>query len=773
MSKKTLVLALSLLATMLFATSSFAATPCSTGINVHYVGIGSSAQFNTLAYAANDAIAQEAGFTAPTNLWMRADAEIIDARTGVNTVDKGLKIWVFYDSAATCNVFIGYQADSVQGVKDFFCYGAAPAGFVGLQADCFGNHDSAQTPSWELNTCVNNTVLGKNCSPAAGTLPTPISTFLVTQPVPTKTGTVQNLPPAYCGQTLNTAKTVGTNTHYCYFNSGHTDVRPEDALFATTRALSSYNTTNNLSGLGYNSTGCGATGTGAATVGCPIFDSFGQNSVFFALNFNISGKDPYTGATPLPGFTTVTLGASPLVVFVNNADSASSLGFGVVDTTGDKTYLFKDVNRKVLAHVFDGTDSCTGDLLRTTPTPAGFNGTIAGAGQPIQVNIRELLSGTYNAFEFTGVRILSGTNFTLPPTPVIIGQNKISNANWISDAASGQELDIRNNLPTGPATNFNSGAGCPGGSTAAPNGTVQCGDPLWVQTGVCAPGTTKGIRARTIGTGQEVKATLGTITTGGALPDKIGYSFWGYANFKPGASGCASSTSGNVTCSSFVGHYLTVDSIDPLFSSPGGSVGGENVTGAYQFPQCGGIQGSAATFQCAQLPFTHLYDGSYPLWSLLRLVSFNTSAATATLGGSVVPEGVLNVVGFAQSEAAPGSAQQLSDFVPFLSNIKGLPYKQGGAFPTGNLNLGVFRSHYVQSGVQPNNGHQGCSPTFNFTAVQLQGGRAAAATCLVDAGGDVGGSVLTVQSDVDFFLDFHGTTVNGTKYPSEIFGLRQ
>lgn len=85
----------------------------------------------------------------------------------------------------------------------------------------------------------------------------------------------------------------------------------------------------------------------------------------------------------------------------------------------------------------------------------------------------------------------------------------------------------------------------------------------------------------------------------------------------------------------------------------------------------------------------------------------------------------------------------------------------------------MFRSHYLQSGIAPNNGHQGCSPTFNFTAVQLQGGKAAAATCLVDTGGDMGGSVLTVQSDVDFFLDFHGTTVNGTKYPSEIFGLKQ
>jgi len=769
MSKKMLVLALSLVATVLLATASFAATPCSTGLNIHYNGIGSSAQFNTLAYAAADALALETGYTAPTNVWMRSDAEILDARTGVNTVDKGLKAAVLYDSAATCNVFIDWQADSVQGNKDFFCYGKVPTGFVGLEADCFGNHDTTQSPSWELNTCVNQVVLGKNCAGSA-TLPTPISTFLVTQPTPTSVGGVQQLPPAFCGQTLDTNKTVGTNAHYCFFNSGHTDVRPEDALFATTRALSSYNTTNGLTGLGYNQAACGSTGTGAATVGCPLFDAFGQNSVFFVLNFALSGADPYTGATPVPAYTTVSLGASPLVVFVNNADSTNSLGFGMQQTGNSTGYLFKNINRKVLAHIFDGTDSCTGDLLPTTPTPAGYAGKIAGAGQPIQVNLRELLSGTYNAFEYTGVREWTGSDLTA--TGLIVQQNRINTTAWISDQSSGQELDVRNNLPLGPATNFNTGAGCPGSSAAAPNGTAQCGDPLWVQTSKCN-GSTPGFKARTVGTGEEVKATLGTITTGGALPDKIGYSFWGYSNFKPGASGCASSTSGNVTCSNYIGHYLTVDSIDPLFSSPGGSVSGENVTGAYQFPQCGGIQGSAATFQCAQLPFSHIYDGTYPLWSLLRLATFGASAATATLGGQVTPEGVINVVGQAQKEAAPGSAEQLSDFVPFLNNVTGLPYKQGGAFPTGALNLGVFRSHYLQSGISPNNGHKGCAPSFNFTAVQIQGGKASAATCLVDTGGDAGGSVLTVQSDVDFFLDFNGVKVNGLTYPSEIYGLRQ
>jgi hypothetical protein len=71
---------------------------------------------------------------------------------------------------------------------------------------------------------------------------------------------------------------------------------------------------------------------------------------------------------------------------------------------------------------------------------------------------------------------------------------------------------------------------------------------------------------------------------------------------------------------------------------------------------------------------------------------------------------------------------------------------------TGNLNLFVYRAHFKQSLISAANGHKGCSGTF--TGVSLQGGKPNASTCLVDAGGDMGGSVLTVQSDVDFDADF-------------------
>jgi hypothetical protein len=37
----------------------------------------------------------------------------------------------------------------------------------------------------------------------------------------------------------------------------------------------------------------------------------------------------------------------------------------------------------------------------------------------------------------------------------------------------------------------------------------------------------------------------------------------------------------------------------------------------------------------------------------------------------------------------------------------------------------------------------------------------------------VGGSVLTVQSDVDFSADFGGAVIDGRTYPKEIYGLHQ
>ena len=118
----------------------------------------------------------------------------------------------------------------------------------------------------------------------------------------------------------------------------------------------------------------------------------------------------------------------------------------------------------------------------------------------------------------------------------------------------------------------------------------------------------------------------------------------------------------------------------------------------------------------------------------------------ATSGKTVTPIPVLNMVAEAELSTA---SDGLSDFVPFLNTVTGS--LTTGKW-TGNLNLFAYRSHYLQSGIKPANGHTGCAGTF--TGVSLQGGRTGATTCLVDFGGDVGGSVVTVQSDVDYISDW-------------------
>jgi hypothetical protein len=726
MTRKLLLIILSLLATV-FLTSNVYAQPCSSGsINVIYNGIGSVAEFDTLGLGAMDALQQLSGYTGPTNKWGNNFSQVVDTRVG--TIDENLKIEVIYDSAATCNVYIVWLADSVQGVKDFFCYGAVPTGTVGVVADCYGNHEPTGI-SWELAACATVRIFA-----CAGpiTLPNVLSAFLVAQPNPTRTDGVQSLPAGYCGQTATTAS---ASSRYCYFNAAHTDVRPEDALFASNRAAGLYNPILGYSGLGYDQAACGAVGVWPKGVGCPIYDSFDQNLPYYPVGFAISGTDPNTGKN-VPTYTTLNVGAVPIMVFVNNSDT-SSLGFGAGYVAGGTSnYLFDNVNHKVLAHVFDGTDSCTGDLLSTP----------SGSGNPIQVLLDSPVGGSYNTLEFTGVRILSGS--------AVVAAEKISDLSWYSDDVSSQESDPYGNLAAlGPAFN------APACNDVAPP-SATCGDPLYNPTGTCGSNGT-GVKLRAIGTGEEIKAGLAgynSVAGNPQITDGIGYAFWGYWNFRPGASGCAGAgTSGDVACNTYLGHYLTVDGIDPLFTTPGGSVGSENPTGAYQFPQCGVIQPVVGySYPCAQIPFTHIYDGSYPLWSQLRIVTF----AKGT--GQTVPAGVVAVLANAENEAAPGSTTQISEFVPLFSevNLAVTP-------PTGNLNFGMFRSHYLQSKVDPNNGH---SPTVcgayepSFIGIPLDN----SSGCLVDSGGDMGGSVLTVQSDVDFNVDFGSLFSN-----YQLYGLHQ
>jgi len=152
------------------------------------------------------------------------------------------------------------------------------------------------------------------------------------------------------------------------FNAAMTDIRSEDALFAVNRALAPWSNDPHCTGLGYS---------GDGLVGVPIKSSFSSKQAT-PVAFAISGGDPFNG-TPIPAWTSIPVGAEPIVVFVNttfNSDFASA--------------NYTNVDRFVLTDIFNGTLSRTRDIANV----AG----IASVGT--HVIMREPISGTYNTFEF-------------------------------------------------------------------------------------------------------------------------------------------------------------------------------------------------------------------------------------------------------------------------------------------------------------------------------------------------------------------------------------
>ncbi len=148
-------------------------------------------------------------------------------------------------------------------------------------------------------------------------------------------------------------------------NYAGTDIRPEDAWFATRRALTSCATpvaSSQYLGLGYNN-------------GEDIVSSFGGTSasVFHAIDFNLP-------SAPGVGYTVTPVGATPIVVVVNGQSTTSGFGAGG----------FTNITSDTLAKFLDGHLSLTSQV----------NNQSATTGNGVTVLIREPLSGTYNTLEY-------------------------------------------------------------------------------------------------------------------------------------------------------------------------------------------------------------------------------------------------------------------------------------------------------------------------------------------------------------------------------------
>jgi hypothetical protein len=414
--------------------------------------------------------------------------------------------------------------------------------------------------------------------------------------------------------------TVFSALYGVQLTAANTDIRPEDALFATNRSLNT---------LDY------ATSSGSL-IGNAIQSSFGSgvaHPVSFALS---GGTDPFSKDT-VPTILTLPIGAAP-VIFLAGAGSSSSIS-GATNITSAHA-----------ASLFSGTGNCAGNLLD------GIASTVA-----LTPVLREPLSGTMNTIEYS-VFTLNG---------------------------SSQE------------TSINDGYAAPVAITSATTSNIN---PLYLP---CSSGT----RYRAIGTGDEVKAVDGaeTVTAHSALTNAVGYAFFSYESTAP------SSTNPY--------HYLELNSIDPLaYTNSSGttstysgilpSCATSSTTGAYDCPIVGG--GS----------FLNLRNGTYPAWSVYRLITDSTGQTNAQ---TLV------------SEAQKIVNYTVPDFVPFAPVCK---LTSSGKDDPG---LDVYRAHFTISGVTANDGPLNASVSCTLYGARtlkyytLGGQDSTGANN--EAGGDVGGTI--------------------------------
>jgi len=576
--------ALALIATALLPSNALAYSPAYT-----FYGAGSSAMFNNFALVAginntwpgNNSVCGQ-------HRWSRKyaagahGAQLVDSRSA-SILPEGANIWVVWDDdfvnqvAGSGHLCAYLSVDSIVGNRAFFAN--ATIHMVSPANDTDGAFIAGFTPTENLPAAVITALEGKK------------------------------------------------------INVAMTDIRPEDAKFATIRALTGYGLRIPRylhTGLGY---GVGAPPPGNV-VGTPIYSSQSStqaNPVDFAID--PSDADPFTGATPR-NYLVWSIGASPVMVVINTSNTAAG-------HLGDGSYT--NIGHEALAYALNGTYTHIRQLSNTAYVD--FSGTIHSpeANVPLNVFQREPLSGTFNTMEFC-------VTLTRAQYPTYEGPSTY-----------GQETGVvpanQSHCTVGPCYGVGLENGNPFNHIA----------------------TNGAIRARAIGTGEMVTAVAGHA-------DSLGYSFWGFSNFA-GKTGIK---------------YMTVDGVDPLFATPT-----DNTQGAYTFPYC---TGASYAPPCPAIPFTHIDDGTYPIWSVLRAV-YDPSDSTLILPA---------LINYAQHAAV----YTYADFVPATS-------------------LTVFRSHYNQivvtsnsNDATPNNGYK---------------------TGTKETGGDVGGAVMTIQSELDYIADTGGS----------------
>jgi len=221
------------------------------------------------------------------------------------------------------------------------------------------------------------------------------------------------------------------------YNWAGTDVRPEDAKFATVRMFAPCNTLiprQFFNQDSYFTSGLGYAG-GVPHIGVDIQeDPSAGTSVFHVLDFNIFGNDPQNTTQPVPAFQTYSIGAQPVLITVAPISDAAGVGAA------------SDINGQTLSLFFQGVLGRTTDMFGT-PLPA----------KAVDVYVREPLSGTYNTFEYS---VPNGTQFH--------GSQDFANCNGVGTVS-------QNPMGTGAASGYNIGIPAIGGVTPGRHRAIGTG----------------------------------------------------------------------------------------------------------------------------------------------------------------------------------------------------------------------------------------------------------------------------------------------------------
>jgi hypothetical protein len=327
---------------------------------VQFVGVGSSAMFNTLSAAAfTDLCSSRAGSncqhwsqsgknSADNQNW----AQGVDSRNTSIPPEAGTFFVAWDNNTSPIKVWSYLSVDTIVGQRLFFAVPRA----------------TQQIDSGALT--------------AAGANKVPAAILLNRQTGTTQADSTTGIPAAV----LSAIQTT--------FTASISDVRPEDAKFEVNRVLAPFSILG--TGLGYG-TASNATcfqppdsWTVSANLGCPIYGTAGGRSV--PVQYALTGKDPFTNSAAWK-YKTIEVGAEP-VVFMYNASDAN--GLGALGPDGNNA--FKNLNRFTALYLFNGTLGRAQDI---DPSLTLALQGLSGSPNPgVNLVLREPLSGTMTATEF-------------------------------------------------------------------------------------------------------------------------------------------------------------------------------------------------------------------------------------------------------------------------------------------------------------------------------------------------------------------------------------